>query len=296
MRIVIAGASGFLGQALSRHLSAHGHQVVPLVRREPKSPSESRWDPATGTVDQSVVDAADVVVNLAGSPLVRVPWTESYAREFMASRVGTTRTLASAIARSQSKPAMLAQSGIAGYGDHGNGHITEATPLDAKTFMGEVVRRWEEATEPAREAGARVATMRSSVVLGADGGALKAMLLPFKAGVGGRIGSGSQYFSTISLQDWVGAAMYLAMNTELSGPFNVTGPEPATNAEFTEALGQALGRPTFLRVPELPLRRLAGPMGAEMLTSARVEPRRLLEAGYAFAHNDITDQITAALS
>ena len=295
MRIVVAGASGFLGQAWSSHLSAHGHQVVRLVRREPRSPGESRWDPAAGTVDQAVVDAADVVTNLAGAPLVHVPWTESYARTFTASRVDTTRTLATAVARSERRPAMLAQSGIAGYGDHGRDHITEATPLDADTFMGEVVRRWEEATEPARAAGARVVVMRTSVVLDGKGGALKAMLLPFKAGVGGKVGTGRQYFSTISLADWLGAATYLAMNSGLSGPFNLSGPEPVTNTEFTEALGQALGRPTFLRVPGLPLRKVGGPMGSELLASARVEPRRLLEAGYAFAHNDINDQIAAAL-
>jgi uncharacterized protein (TIGR01777 family) len=295
MRFVIGGASGFLGKALSDALTLQGHEVVRLVRREPTSPSESRWDPAAGHVDQSVVEAADVVANLSGAPLVRVPWTHAYAREFTASRVDTTRTLAEAVARSERKPALLAQSGIAAYGDHGTRHVTEDTPMDADTFMADVVRAWEAATEPASAAGARVALMRSSVVLGSGGGALKAMLLPFRAGVGGRIGSGEQYFATISLQDWVSAVIYLAMN-RLSGPFNLTAPEPATNAEFTKELGRLLGRPTILRVPGLPLRKAAGPIGEEMLASVRLEPRRLLEAGYAFAHNDITDQLAAALA
>jgi uncharacterized protein (TIGR01777 family) len=296
MRFLIGGASGFLGQAWSQSLTDHGHRVVRLVRRDPGSPDESRWDPGSGFVDQVVVNDADVVVNLCGAPLVHVPWTEAYAREFTASRVDTTRTLAEAVARAERKPAFIAQSGVAAYGDHGSEHITEDTPLDATTFMAGVVRQWEAATEPAAAAGARVVQMRTGVVLGGSGGALKAMMLPFKAGVGGKIGTGNQYFSTISLQDWVSAATYLAMNDELSGPFNLTAPDAPTNAEFTAALGRALHRPTFFRVPKLPLRKLAGPMGGEMLASARIEPRRLLDAGYAFAHNDITDQLTAALS
>jgi uncharacterized protein (TIGR01777 family) len=173
--------------------------------------------------------------------------------------------------------------------------ITEDTPIDATSFMADVVRQWEGATEPAEAAGARVVRMRTSVVLDRRGGALKPMLLPFRLGLGGRIAGGQQYFATISLHDWIGAAAYLALNDDLSGPFNVTGPDPSTNAEFTEELGRLLGRPTVLRAPGFPLRRLAGPMGGEVLASQRVEPSRLLEAGYAFAHNDVADRLAAAL-
>ncbi|WP_148575028.1 TIGR01777 family oxidoreductase [Nocardioides caldifontis] len=296
MRFVVAGASGFLGGAWTQALVEHGHEVVRLVRREPTAADEVRWDPASGTVDRAVVERADVVANLAGAPLVHVPWNERYRRTFTASRVDTTRTLAQAIAGSDRMPAFLAQSGVAAYGDRGSTVITEDSPVDARTFMGDVVRRWEAATEPAREAGARVALMRTSVVLDRRGGALPAMLLPFRLGLGGRIGNGEQFFATISLHDWLTAATFLAHN-ELSGPFNLTGPEPSTNAEFTEALGKALGRPTVLRVPSLPLRAtaLVGPIGGEILASQRLEPKRLLEAGYAFAHNDITDRLAAAL-
>ena len=295
MQIVIAGASGFLGQAWSQALAGQGHKVLRLVRREPSSSEEVRWDPGQGTVDQAVIDAADVVANLAGAPLVHFPWNDAYRAEFLASRVDTTRTLAEAIARSNRKPVLLAQSGIAAYGDRGTEVITEDTPIDATTFMADVVRQWEAAAEPAEAAGARVVRMRTGVVLDRRGGALQAMILPFKMGVGGRIGDGRQYFATISLHDWIGAATYLALNEDLSGAFNVTGPDPSTNAEFTEELGRMVGRPTFMRVPKFPLRRLAGPMGGEMLASQRVEPQRLLEAGYAFAHNDVTDRLTAAL-
>jgi uncharacterized protein (TIGR01777 family) len=296
MRFVVAGASGFLGRAWCRCLSDQGHQVTRLVRKEPASTDESQWDPARGSVDQDVVDNADVVANLAGAPLVRFPWTARYRREFTASRVGTTRTLAAAVARAERKPVLLAQNGIAGYGDRGSEVITEETPTDADTFMAEVTREWEAATEPAAVSGARVVVMRSGVVLHRSGGALRSMLIPFRLGLGGVIGSGQQYFPTISLQDWLGAATYLSLNDGLSGAFNVTGPDPSTNAEFTEELGRALHRPTMLRVPGLPLRTLAGPIAGEMLASARVEPHRLLEAGYAFAHNDVCDRIGAALS
>lgn len=294
MQIVIAGASGFLGQAWSKALSNHGHKVVRLVRGEPGASDEVAWDPAAGSVDQATVDAADVVANLAGAPLVHFPWNDSYRETFLASRVDTTRTLAEAVARSDRKPVLLAQSGIAGYGDRGNEVITEDTPIDATSFMGEVTRRWEGATAAAEEAGARVVRMRTSVVLDRRGGALKPMLLPFRLGLGGRITDGRQYFATISLQDWVGAATYLALNDGLSGAFNLTGPDPSTNAEFTAELARQLGRPAFLRAPAAPLR-LVGPMGGEVMASQRVEPRRLLEAGYAFAHNDITDRLASAL-
>ncbi len=295
MRFVVAGASGFLGRAWSQVLEDQGHQVVRLVRREASGVSESRWDPAGGDLDQSVVDSADVVVNLAGAPLAHFPWTGSYEKEFMASRVDTTRLLAEAAARADSRPSLLAQSGVAGYGDRGRTVITEDTAVDADTFMAEVVRRWEEATTPATAAGCRVVVMRTSVVLDRSAGALKAMLPAFKLGVGGPIGTGEQYFATISLQDWLGAATFLALDDHHSGVFNVTGPDCSTNADFVSELGKALHRPTRLRVPAFPLRRLAGPAGGEILASARVEPHRLLEAGYAFAHNDVAERIAAAL-
>jgi uncharacterized protein (TIGR01777 family) len=171
--------------------------------------------------------------------------------------------------------------------------ITEETPLDADGFMADVVRAWEAATQPAADAGARVVRLRTSVVLDRTGGALRTMMIPFRLGLGGRIGDGRQFFPTISLHDWLGALTFLAFN-EHSGAFNVTGPDPSTNAEFTEVLARALRRPAVLRVPGAPLR-LAGPIGGEMLASQRIEPHRLLDAGYAFAHNDIEDRVAAAL-
>lgn len=296
MRFVIAGATGFLGRAWTAHLEAHGHEVVRLVRREPQGPQEVRWDPYAGDLDRSVVESADAVANLAGAPLAHWPWTEGYRRTFRDSRVVTTRVLADAVAGSERKPAFLAQNGVAGYGDRADAVVTETTPTDADTFIGQVSRDWEDATSPAADAGARVVVMRTGVVLDRAGGALRLMLPAFKAGLGGRIGPGTQYFPTITLQDWLGAATYLAYDDALRGAYNLSGPDASTNDEFTRALGAALRRPTAVPVPGWPLRRLGGVAGAELLASCRVEPKRLLEAGYAFAHDDVDGRVRAALA
>lgn len=296
MRFVIAGASGFLGQAWAAHLRTHAHEVVELVRSEPRTPHQVRWDPYGSGVDPAVVESADVVANLAGAPLAHWPWTSSYRRTFRDSRVVTTRVLAEAIAGSDRKPAFLAQNGVAPYGDRGSEVITESTPTDADSFIAQVSRDWQDATSAAADAGARVVVLRTGVVLDRSGGAFKLMLPAFRLGLGGRIGPGTQYFPTITLQDWLGAVTYLAYTEETTGPYNVTGPDPSTNAEFTEALGRALRRPTVVPVPAWPLRRLAEVPAGELLASARVEPHRLLEDGYAFAHVDIEGRIRGALA
>ena len=298
MRFLLAGASGFLGKAWAAYLTAHDHEVVRLVRSEPSGAAgsaESQWDPYTGRLDQDLVESVDVVANLAGAPLAHWPWTESYKKQFLDSRVVTTRVLAEAVATSERKPVFLAQNGVAGYGDRGSEVITEDTPFDGDTFIADVSRRWQAAADPAVEAGARVVFLRTGVVLDRSGGALKAMLPAFKAGVGGPIGSGKQYFATISLQDWLHAATVLAGDEDASGPYNLVGPDTSTNAEYTRELGRALHRPTFFRVPALPLRKVGGVAGGELLASARVEPRRLLEQGYGFAHTDVSDRVRAAL-
>lgn len=296
MHFLLAGASGFLGAAWAESLASRGHTVHRLVRREPRGPEESRWDPSAGTIDLTVVDSADVVANLAGAPLAHWPWTPSYKRVFTESRVATTRTLAEAVARSERKPALVAQNGVAGYGDRGAEVVDETTPTDGRSFLAEVARQWEAATEPARAAGARVVVMRTGVVLDRRGGALKSMLPIFKAGLGGRFGSGEQYLATISLADWVSAASYLAQDGSTSGAYNLTGPDTTTNAEFVAELGRQLGRPTRAWVPATPLRALGGIAGEELLSSARVEPRRLTASGYAFAHTDLQDRVAAALA
>ncbi|MFT4010182.1 MAG: TIGR01777 family oxidoreductase [Nocardioidaceae bacterium] len=298
MRLLIGGASGFLGQAWTRHLRDQGHTVTRLVRRD-AGPGEATWDPyaaTPGLVDQALIDEADVVVSLSGANLAHFPWNESYRRTFVQSRLATTGALAAAVARAPRPPVFLAQNGIAGYGDHGDTVITEATATDGDTFLGDVTRQWESVTEPAAAAGARVVVMRTSVVLDRSGGALKAMRIPFLLGLGGRIGSGDQYFPTISLVDWIRAATWLAEQPGASGAYNVTGPAPATNREFTRELARQLRRPAVLPLPAFVPRALVAPIASELLGSARVEPARLLADGFAFEHPTLTDQLTAALA
>lgn len=296
MKLVLAGGSGFLGTAWRDHLAREGHDVVRLVRGDALSSSESHWDPYAGQVDASVIEGADVVANLAGAPLAHWPWTASYRRTFTDSRVATTRTLAEAIATSDRKPAFLAQSGVAGYGDQGDRVLDEEVPVDADTFMGDVVRQWEAATVPAGTAGARVAVMRTGVVLDRRGGALKPLLLTFQAGLGGPIGPGTQYLATMSLVDWVRAATHLATSDDSSGAYNLTGPNATTNADFGQELGRRLRRPSVVRVPAFALRTLAGTVSSELLNSTRAEPVRLLAEGFTFEHPTLDSRLAAALS
>jgi uncharacterized protein (TIGR01777 family) len=296
MKLVLAGVSGFLGTAWRDHLAREGHEVVRLVRGEPLSASESRWDPYAGTVDRAVIDSAEVVACLSGAPLAHWPWTDAYKQTFTQSRVVTTRVLADAVARSPRKPAFVAQNGIAGYGDRGDAPLTEESAFDADTFMGRITRAWQEATTPAAEAGARVAVMRTGIVLDRRGGPMKPLMLVYKAGLGGPVGPGTQYFSTISMTDWVRAATRLATHDECSGVYNVSAPNATTNAEFGKQLGRMLHRPSVVPVPSLPIRLAVRPIASELLNSTRVEPARLLAEGFEFEHPTLNERLAAALT
>lgn len=296
MRFVIAGSSGFLGTALRDHLARDGHEVFRLVRSEPGSRHESSWDPDSGKVDQDLVDSADVVVNLAGAPIAHWPWTDTYKQTLRDSRVSTTRTLAEAIASSPSPAVFLAQNGVAGYGDRGDEVLTEDSTTPARTTLGVVTREWEEATRPAAEAGARVCVMRTAVVLHRSGGVMKQLVPLFRLGLGGKLGNGKQYFPTISLQDWVRAVAFLATDDACSGVYNLTAPAPSTNAAFTKELGRMLNRPTVFGIPSVAIRTALGELSNELLSSARVEPRRLLDAGFTFEHPTLNSRLAAALS
>jgi len=296
MRFVLAGVSGFLGTAWRDHLAREGHEVVRLVRGEPLSASESRWDPYSGHVDRELVESADVVGTLSGAPLAHWPWTAAYKRTFTESRVATTRTLAEAVAASDRKPAFVAQNGIAGYGDRGDAPLTEESAFDADSFMGRVTRAWQDATTAAVESGARTVVMRSGVVLDRRGGAMKPLLPLFKAGLGGPVGDGSQYFSTISMPDWLRAATHLAVDDDASGVYNVSAPNATTNADFGKELGRMLHRPAVLKAPAWAIRRVVGDMSSELLNSTRVEPARLLEEGFVFEHPTLNERLAAALT
>jgi len=296
MRFCVSGASGFLGTALKSRLRVDGHSVVTLVRRDPAAPDESRWDPDAGDVDQAVIDESDVVVSLSGAPIAHWPWTSSYRRELVDSRVSTTTTLAEAIARAPRPPVMLSGSGINAYGDdRGDTLLVEGTPR-GPGFLADVVEAWEASAAPAVAAGARVCYLRTAPVLDGSGGLLKVIALPFRLGLGGRLGSGKQYFPVISLRDWLGAVTFLAEDADASGPYNLVAPEPSTNAEFTRALAGALHRPALVPAPSFAMRAALGGLSALALGSLRAAPRRLEEEGYPFADRNIREVVATALS
>lgn len=296
MRVLIAGASGFLGTHLSEHLRVHGHEVTHLVRREAEGPRESRWDPRAGLLDQTVIDNADVVVNVAGSPLLGNPHSTSWQRELFQSRIGTTRLLAEAIAASSSLPALLANNGTAFYGDHGAAVLTEDSESRGDALLTRLAREWQDATRPAADAGARVCVLRTAPVLDRASLTLRLLRRVFSLGLGARLGDGSQYFPLMSLRDWVGATTYLAESRDVSGVFNMCCTRQPTNREFTRALARAVHRPAFLAAPAPVLRIAAGPMAPELLGSVNVRPAALERAGYDIEDEDVDDVLAAALA
>lgn len=295
MRILIAGSSGFLGTRLRERLSSEGHQVTSLVRR-PAGPSEVSWNPYDEPLDPAVVDSHDVVVNLAGSPTAGNPHSAKWARELMESRVRTTEVLATAIAASEGKPAFLAGNGISFYGDHGDQLLDETSDSQGDALLTKVARAWEEASEPAAEAGARVCVLRTAPVYDRRSQPLGALRLLFKAGLGGPLGDGHQHTPLISARDWTGAVTHLATSDSLSGPFNLCCEITPTNTDLTRALAGLLHRPAFLRVPAFALRPAAGDMANELLGSMNATPAALLTGGYTFSDPDVTAVLREGLA
>jgi uncharacterized protein (TIGR01777 family) len=296
MRVVIAGASGFLGTHLVDHLRVQGHEVTALVRRTPSAAHESQWDPAAGEVDVSVIARSDAVVNLAGASIAGNPHSSKYAREVMDSRVSTTRLLASSIAASERPPAFLAGNGISIYGDHGDDVVTEETASIGDALLTRVAREWQAATEPAKAAGSRVCLLRTSPVMDRTSPPLKQLALLFKLGGGARLGSGRQYMPMISLRDWVGAVTFLIGSRDVSGAFNLCCPRTPTNAEFTRELASAVHRKALLAVPAPLMKVAAGDMAPELLGSVNARPAALERAGYDFEDEDVREVVAAALS
>jgi hypothetical protein len=310
MKVAVTGSSGLIGTALTASLRADGHQVVRLVRRPPradgeraasdKAISEVRWDPRAADAGDPPLSGVDAVVHLAGAGVGDHRWTPSYKAEIRASRVVATTALASALAAARPRPkTLITASAIGWYGDTGGREADEGTPA-GKAFLSRVVHDWEAAADPARAAGVRVAHLRSGLVLAAGGGVLGRLALPARFGLLPRFGDGHQVMSWIALTDEIRAIRFLLDGPgadERSGPYNLTAPNPVTNGELTAALHAAFRRPDFpwLRVPAPLLRLGLGEMSSELLTSARVLPARLLEAGFDFSYPTIGAALAAEL-
>jgi uncharacterized protein len=300
MRIAITGSSGLIGTALTASLQADGHQVVRLVRRPPRAADEIRWDPRAADAGNPVLTGVDACVHLAGAGVGDHRWTAAYKAEIRSSRVLATRALAAALVASSPRPAtFIVASAIGWYGDTGGAAVTEDAPAGT-AFLSRVVADWEAAASPARDAGIRVAQLRSGLVLASGGGVLGRLALPARLGVLPRFGDGRQVMNWISLIDEIRAIRFLLDDSGASGrsgPYNLTAPNPVTNAELTSALLAAFRRPDFswLRVPAPVLRLGLGEGSAELLTSARVLPKRLLDAGFVFDQPTVSAALAAEL-
>lgn len=293
---LLAGASGFLGTALRVRLATDGDDVLRLVRREPATLAERRWDPSSGELDPAVLDGVDVVVDLAGVNVFNGLWTQSKREAILSSRVQTTSTLATALAsRGADAPALLQASGIAWYGGTPQeAPHTEDDPA-GPGFLAQVCVRWEEAARPAVDAGVRVVLLRTSPVLDRSGGAFWPMKLAWSLGLGAVLGDGTQRMPLISLTDYLGVVRWAATNPQARGAYNLTVPEPCTNAEFTDALADQLHRPRLLKAPAPVLRTALGELSGELLNDVWAVPRRLLDDGYVFAATDVESTVAAAL-
>lgn len=282
MHIAITGSTGLVGSTLVPLLTTGGHSVTRLVRREAKA-GEVTWNPKADTFDASPLDGIDAIVHLAGENIAASRWNARVKQRLRDSRVAATRVLCEGLARMATPPKVLVcASAIGYYGDRGDEELDEDSK-PGSSFLADLVRDWEAATKPAAEAGIRVVNLRFGVILSPQDGALSKMLLPFKLGGGGRVGSGKQYWSWISIDDAAGAVHHAIMNEGLSGPVNAVAPTPVTNLEFTKTLGRVLRRPTILPMPAFAARLALGEMADELLlASSRVDAKRLVQSGYDF--------------
>ncbi len=297
MKIVIAGASGLIGGALGPALRAAGHEVFRLVRRDARAGDEIGWDPAKGAIDSARLEGVDGVINLAGENLGAGRWTAARRERILRSRVDATRTLVVAVAKLARKPAVLLSASAVGYyGDRGDEPLTEAAGI-GHGFLPEVCLAWETHAEGAARAGIRTVLMRFGLVLARDGGALARMLPLFRLGLGGRLGSGTQWMSWASLNDVVGAIQHALGTAGLRGPVNIVAPGAVTNAEFTRVLARVLHRPAVLPVPRVALRLAVGRGMADeaLLASTRAVPEKLLGSGYAFRYPELETALRAML-
>ena len=292
MRVMIAGSSGLIGTSLVPHLRHSGHEVLRLVRREPRAPDERGWDPPAGRVQDGAMEAVDAVINLCGVGIGDRRWSGARKQAIKDSRVEPTEVLAAAVA-ARRVPTLINASGINYYGDTGERQVDESAPVGSG-FLAELCQDWEAATAAAQPT-SRVIRLRTGAVLSPAGGLLGRLRPLFRLMLGGHLGTGRQYLPWISLDDEVGAIAFLLEHPEVSGPVNLVGPEPVTNQQFTEALGRTLGRPTPFAVPGLALRAVLGEAAEELvLTGPRAVPSVLENNGYQFRHATVIEALAAA--
>jgi uncharacterized protein len=285
MRVAVTGASGLIGSALVPALREAGHEVLALVRRAPRTADEAQWDPAAGTIDAQALEGIGAVVHLAGEAIDK-RWSATTRRRILESRVEGTRLVAETVAALEPRPALLSASGAHFYGFQGDEERTETSPR-GDGFLAEVAQAWEAAAEPARAAGARVAHFRQGLVLSRNGGSLARMLLPFRLGVGGRLGSGRQWWSWVAIDDLVSAYLF-AVERPLEGVYNLAAPGATQNADFVRVLGDVLSRPTILPAPAFALRLVFGGMADELILGGqRAVPERLLGEGFSFEYPEL---------
>ncbi len=296
MRILLTGSSGLIGQALITFLTAEGHKIVCLTRSQSRASGRHiSWDPAAGTIQANELEDFDAVVHLAGESIVG-RWTPEKKARILESRAKGTRLLCESLAHLRDRPMVLVSASAIGYyGDRG-GKVMDEESSAGSLFLSEVATAWEAATEPARRNGIRVVNLRIGFVLSKAGGGLGAMLLPFKLGVGGRVGSGRQYMSWIAIDDVLGAISHAILDDALRGPVNAVAPHPVTNREFTKTLGSVLWRPTIFPLPTFAAHLMFGEMADELLlASTRVKPSRLLSTGYEFQFPQLEEALRHVL-
>jgi uncharacterized protein len=297
LKWLLAGASGFLGTAIRVRLASEGHDVVRLVRREPATSTEFRWDPDVGEIDPAAFDGVDVAVNLAGVAVAPLPWTDSRRRQILSSRVGTTSAMAQGLAvlADGRRPTLIQMSGIARYGTtSGAEPYTEESPAGAD-YLAQVTTKWEAATQAAADAGVRVVILRTSPVLDSSGGTLLPLKLAWSVGLGATLGDGSQRMPMISLRDYLDVVQWASISQRASGPYNLTLPQPTSNAEFSDALAAALHRPRFLRVPTRIIHTALGELAGQLVGDMHVVPQRLTDDGFNFSDPTVKDVVSSAL-
>ncbi len=298
MKIFVTGSSGLIGSALVAFLTAHGHTVTRLVRRSPRPGAEEIfWNPEAGSIDASSLEGFEAAVHMAAESLAAIRWTPAKKKRILESRIRGTELLARTLATLGRPPqVMISASAVGYYGDRGAEELREDSSAGSG-FLSDVCRHWEQAASVVADRGIRLVLLRQGLVLSAAGGALPRMLPPFRLGIGGRLGSGTQYMGWLALDDLLEIVMFVLLHHELSGPINAVAPEPVTNRDFTRALGHALGRPAFLTIPAIAVQMMFGEMGKQLLlASTRAVPERLAQAGFQFRFPDLETALRHVLA